>query len=207
MNEIAARLAAAIKKKGLSTRELGDRTGVPKSAIHRYAAGKTERIPVDRLERLASMLDVSTAYLLGWVDDASTTILPDNILPIVKRQIPIIGNIAAGEPIYAEEEFEGYATLDDDTHVDFALRVRGDSMDDAEIHNGDIVFIRQQPDVDDGQIAAVLIDDEATLKRVYHAKDHITLISANPKYGPMTFGKDSDVRILGLAIICQSRLI
>ena len=104
-------------------------------------------------------------------------------------------------PIYADEQLET-AFCDESLSCDFALRVRGDSMTGARIHDGDIVFIRSQEDVDDGDIAVVLLNDEATLKRVYHIPNGLTLLSENPKYPPMVFTwPDHDsIRILGLAV-------
>ena len=97
---------------------------------------------------------------------------------------------------------------DDHLQCDFALRVSGDSMIGARIHDGDVVFIRSQEDVDDGQIAAVVIDDHATLKRVYHIPNGVQLLSENPKYPPMvfTYPEHECIRILGRAIGFQSRL-
>lgn len=90
-----------------------------------------------------------------------------NIIPIERRMVPIIGQIAAGKPILADEHIEAFLPCDTGVHADFGLVVSGDSMIGADIHDGDVVFIRSQPIVDDGQIAAVRIDDDATLKRFY----------------------------------------
>lgn len=110
-------------------------------------------------------------------------------------------------PIYADEETE-LILCDDSLRCDFALRVRGDSMIGARIHDGDLVFIRSQDDVDDGEIAAVVLNDEATLKRVYHIKNGLQLLSENPRYAPMIFTLDEcdSIRILGKAVGFQSRL-
>ena len=131
----------------------------------------------------------------------------DNLLPIVTRRVPLLGTIAAGAPIYAEQEL-AVADCDNGIHCDFALRVKGDSMIGARIHDGDVVFIRRQDDVADGQIAAVVIDDEATLKRVYHVKNGLQLLSENPKYPPMMFtlAECGVIRILGLAVGFTGRL-
>lgn len=123
-------------------------------------------------------------------------------LPITK-QIPILGTIACGIPVLATENIDGYVALPENVRADFCLRCKGDSMINARILDGDLVLIRQQPDVDDGQIAAVLIDDEATLKRVYHNPDGgITLVAENSAYAPMTFSTNhyEEIRILGKAV-------
>ena len=124
-----------------------------------------------------------------------------------RRVLPLLGEIAAGVPIYADEQFE-VTSCDESLHCDFALRVRGDSMTGARIHDGDIVFIRRQEDVDDGDIAAVLLNDEATLKRVYHIKNGLQLLPMNPRYAPMVFTLDEcdSIRILGKAVGFQSNL-
>ena len=109
-------------------------------------------------------------------------------------------SIAAGRPILCEEELE--ITDAADVACDFALRVAGDSMIGARIRDGDLVFIRRQDDVDDGQIAAVIVDDSATLKRVYHVPGGVQLISENPEYSPMLYTEDdvNDIHLIGLAV-------
>lgn len=123
------------------------------------------------------------------------------IVPIRTRKVPILGGIAAGEPIYAQEEHEEYADVDEDTPCDYALRVEGDSMEPT-ICLGDLVFIRRQSDVNDGQIAAVLIEDSATLKRIFHQSGSLTLISDNAaKYPPRHITcEDGEIRIMGRAV-------
>jgi len=127
---------------------------------------------------------------------------------IRRKRVPLLGDIAAGAPIYAEQEYESYVLADEDIKCDFALRACGDSMINARINDGDIVFIREQPDVDNGEIAAVIIDDCATLKRVYHIPGGLQLISENPRYKPMYYTQDNsdDLHILGKAVAFQSGL-
>ena len=122
--------------------------------------------------------------------------LPEN------NSYPLLGDIACGSPILAEENISEYVQFPGDIKVDFCLRCRGDSMVDARIFDGDIVFIRQQPEVENGEIAAVLIGEETTLKRVYHSGDTLTLVAANSSYAPMVYtGQQlSSVRILGKAV-------
>ncbi len=122
------------------------------------------------------------------------------------RSIPLLGTIACGEPILAAENIEDAVDMPAHIRADFALRCKGDSMINARIYDGDIVYIRQQPTVEDGQIAAVLIDDEATLKRVRLFSDHIVLEPENPQFRPLVFWEhDMDqVRILGLAVAFTS---
>ena len=122
--------------------------------------------------------------------------------PVSKRKYKYLGEIACGEPIFADEQYETYIELDSDIHADFVLKAKGDSMINARIHDGDIVFIKEQPDVNDGEIAAVIIDDEATLKRVYKFDDYIMLNAENPAYKPIQIQKTDakNVRIIGKAI-------
>ncbi len=122
--------------------------------------------------------------------------------------MPILGRIAAGLPILAQENIEGYMPSDNNTEADFCLRIKGDSMINARIYDGDIVYIKEQPIVENGEIAAVLINDSATLKRVYKINDTIQLRAENPKYKPMNFTIDNcdEFRILGKAIALYSKL-
>ena len=122
--------------------------------------------------------------------------------PAVKRRYRYLGKVACGEPIFADEQKETYVDLESDVRADFVLEAKGDSMINARIYDGDIVFIREQPDVQDGELAVVIIDDEATLKRVYKYDDHISLFSENPKYKPIIVkaSEGKTVRIIGKAI-------
>ena len=131
----------------------------------------------------------------------------DSLVPVRRRRVPLLGAIAAGTPLMAEQTLEA-ADCDAALRCDFALRVKGDSMIGARIHDGDIVYIHRQDDVDDGQIAAVILGDEATLKRVYHIPNGLQLLSENPKYPPMVFTLDDcgSIRILGKAVGFSSRL-
>ena len=123
-------------------------------------------------------------------------------------RIPLIGSIACGAPILAEEHIEDYIDIPKHIHADFALTCKGDSMINARIFDGDIVYIRQQDTVDNGQIAAVLIDGEATLKRVRLFDDHISLEPENPQYRPLVYwGEEMNtVRILGKAVAFTSAI-
>ena len=121
-------------------------------------------------------------------------------------KVPLLGAIACGEPILAAENVEGDVEVPEHVRADFALRCKGDSMINARIFDGDIVYIRQQPTVDDGQIAAVLIGEEATLKRVRLYPDHVVLEPENPLYRPHSYWNEdmNTVRILGKAVAFTS---
>ena len=135
----------------------------------------------------------------------------DNVAPISIKRIPILGEIACGEPIYAREEHESFVSADTDIDADFCLRAHGDSMIGARIFDGDIVFIRSQSAVDNGEIAAVIINDEATLKRVYFYPEEGKLILSpeNPRYAPLVYVKDelNSIKILGKAVAFQSMVV
>ena len=132
------------------------------------------------------------------------------VMPIKKQKIRLLGEIACGEPIFCDEDRESYVEVGTDIRADFCLRAKGDSMINARIMDGDIVFIREQPMVDNGEIAAVIIDDEATLKRVYYYKEKNKLVlqAENPKYEPLVYVNEEldTIRILGKAVAFQSDL-
>lgn len=147
------------------------------------------------IQRLANYFGVNKSDL---IEESAES--PDNILPIRFKKIPLLGEIAAGEPIFADQEYGAYVTAGEDLNADFALRVKGDSMS-PRIQNGDVVFIAQQPTVENGQVAAIIIEDEATLKRVYINEDTITLISENAAYAPFSYKiGEENIRILGKAV-------
>lgn len=181
--------------------------GVSPATIYRYENGDIEKVPGDRLSPIATALQTTPAYLMGWEDVEDT--IPLNIIPMPQtRKIPLLGTIACGEPITAVENIEEYISIPKDISGDFALTCKGDSMINARIFDGDIVYIRQQPTVDNGEIAAVLIDDEATLKRVRLFDDHISLEPENPMYKPLVYWNEemNTVRILGKAVAFTSAI-
>lgn len=182
--------------------------------------GYKSRVSVNKIEcgrpvsqkiiyRLSQALGVTPGYLMGWEDDQpQPQPLPANLLPVKRVQVPMLGGIAAGEPILADQQYDTYVEADADLDCTYALRVDGDSMEPT-VRLGDIVFIRQQEDVDDGRIAAVLVDDSATLKRVYHIPNGLQLLSDNAaKYPPrsVTFEDYDCIRILGLAVAFKRSL-
>lgn len=193
------------KRNGLTNEDLSKMSGVPKPTIDKITAGTTKRPSLDTVQALARACGMS----LSDFDDISETsyrTIP-GIEPMPRmRRIPLIGTIACGEPILAVENIEGDVEIPDSIRADFALRCKGDSMINARIFDGDMVYIREQPSVENGQIAAVLIDDEATLKRVHLFDDHIVLEPENPMYRPKVYwnGDMNAVRILGLAVAFTS---
>ena len=194
------------KQLGLSAEKLADFLGVSPATVYRYEKGDIEKMPVDILGPISKFLSTTPAWLMGWDDDDP---LPVNISFAQFDSIPLLGSIACGEPILAEEHIEEYIDLPKHIHADFALVCKGDSMIGAGIHDGDVVYIRQQSTVDNGQIAAVLIDNEATLKRFYLNDSTLTLVAENPSIAPLFFqGEDiSNIRVIGLAIAYTHRIV
>ena len=129
--------------------------------------------------------------------------IPPGFEPMPKmKKVPLIGSIACGEPITAEQNIEKMVDVPDYIRCDFSLTCHGDSMVDAGIHDKDVVYIRIQPEVENGEIAAVRIDGEATLKRVYYNPGTLTLMPANPAYAPMVYtgSQLEEVHIEGKAV-------
>ena len=192
---------------GLSAERVAELLGVSPATIYRYENGDIEKVPGDRLGPIAHALQTTPAYLMGWESDTGASTLPENILPMPQMvRKPLIGSIACGAPILAEQHIEEYVDVPAHVKADFVLRCKGDSMINARIFDGDFVYIRQQETVDTGEIAAVLIDGEATLKRVKLFDDHIALEPENPMYKPLVYWNEdmNTVRILGKAVAFTS---
>lgn len=185
---------------GLTLEEVGDYVGVGKSTVRKWENGDIENMKRDKIALLSKILKLSPlTFITGEVEYGT----PDNIIPLPKmKKIPLLGTIACGEPILAAENIEALINADENLNADFALRCKGDSMINARIFDGDIVYIREQPDVEDGEIAAVLIGEEATLKRVYKYPSKVVLRPENPLYDDMIYSKEemNEVRILGKAV-------
>ena len=198
-------------KTSITATSLADKIGLSKQAISMYASG-SRKPKRPTIKAIAEALNVNEAWLMGYDvpmerQDTSQILIASNIIPIPKTtKVPLLGTIACGEPILATENIEAYIDMDSDVHADFALRCQGDSMVNARIMDGDIVFIRKQDKVENGEIAAVLMDDcsesQATLKRVYISDDKIRLCAENPNYQDMIFFEEdmNKVRIIGKAI-------
>lgn len=200
------------KERGKTQKQIAKLLGVSQQSYSAYENGVSQP-PRDALIKLAEYYQVSTDYLLDRTSLPASTqgqVTFSNVFPVEKRKVPFLGKIACGEPIFAEEEKGVYMDTLNDLHVDFCLQAKGDSMINARIMDGDIVFIRSQPEVNNGEIAAVAIGDTATLKRVYYypEKNQITLQAENPAYPPLTYVGDelAEIRILGKAVAFQSNL-
>ena len=204
---IANRLKTLRKSKRMTQDELAAALGTSKQTIHRYENGIITNIPPEKVEKLATALGTTPSELMGW--DAG--VMPDGAMPISSKKLPILGEIACGNPIFANEEHESYVSADGNLNADFCLVAHGDSMIGARIYDGDIIFIRSQVTVNNGEVAAVIINDEATLKRVYYYPEEEKLILSpeNPRYAPLVYiGEElSSIKIIGKAVAFQSNVI
>ena len=198
------------QERGLSQEELAARLGTTKQVISRYETKK--RIPrLSVVADYAQKLGVPLSALSG-----EAPIVPAGAIPVGgHRRVPILGAVACGEPIYKPGDGTEYATIEEGVACDFALIAQGDSMIGDRIHSGDLVFIRRQESVRDGEIAAVALDDELTLKRVRRILDPVgrvaftQLLPSNPRYAPITIGGAQETRnvsILGRAVAVRFML-
>lgn len=207
MSDISKRILNTLNLKEVSYGELSERTGIPKSALQRYATGQTEKIPIDRLQIIANAIGVTTQFLMGWEDSSQKNAgIPAGYSPVPDTDhVPRIGRIACGDPITAEENIEDYDEVRKSWHADFTLVCCGNSML-PKIEDGDIVAIRAQSTVENGEIAAVRIGDEATLKQVFVHPGFIELRPLNSEYPSIIKSKDEmeDIHIEGIAVgLCR----
>lgn len=214
MSEFKNRLNEAITIRKISAAELARIAKVNEGAISQYRKGKYKATQ-ENLERLAKALNVSIPWLMGadvpmQQNEKQINIFSfDNIRPIPKmKKVPRLGTIACGEPILANEEHGEFDTLPIDIKCDFTLKCKGDSMINARIYDGDIVAIKAQPTVENGEIAAVIIEDEATLKRVYQIGDTLILQAENPSFADLQYhgAELNQIRILGKAVYFISQV-
>lgn len=212
---LAERLKNERNKIGLSQKELADKLGMNARTYASYERGERD-ISTSVLLTICQTLNISSDALLGNNAAEENNELEDlmqkynNIKPIKLKRFPMLGEIACGKPIFADEDREHYVMADMDISADFCLTAKGDSMINARIYEGDIVFIKEMPIVENGDIAAVIIDDEATLKRVYYYPDDnmLQLVAENPKYKPLVYqGEElNHIRILGKAVYFMSTI-
>lgn len=196
------------KEAGLSAEELGKKIGKNRATIYRYENNSIEKLPANVLVPLANALSITPGELIKRNGDDSPSLPAGTFKPVFKK-VPLLGYVAAGKPLEDLNQDVSYVDVDGKYNVDFAVKVVGDSMIDIDINDGDIVFAKSMPEVENGQIAVVEIDHEkACLKRFYRSNGTITLISANPKYPPMVFNAENceSVTVRGLAVIKQSEI-
>lgn len=196
------RMRARRKELGFSADHVAEQLDVSRSTIFRYENGDIEKLPIDALVPLAQVLRTTPAYLMGWSIDHEKEIgTPYN----PTHRIPILGRISAGLPLYAEEHVEGYTYTELNHSAEyFGLRVDGDSMNAVNIHEGNILIVRRQPVVDNGDIAVVLVDGEnATVKQFYQNGKMVTLVpkSINPDHQIQMYDlNDTPIQVLGKVV-------
>ncbi len=203
MTDFKSRLTQVMAEKNMRAAELSRRTGISKPRLSQYLSGVY--IPkADAICAMAQALGINEGYLLGTSDST----LPDRSASAKFKALPVVGEIACGAPVFANEEDDGMVITDIDTDADFCLIAKGDSMKDARICNGDTVFIKKTDVVANGEIAAVVINDEATLKRVYYypESEKLMLIPENNNYEPLVYeGEELEkIHIIGRAIAFKS---
>ncbi len=192
------------EKAGKSMRLTAEELGIPYTTYVSYEKGAREPNS-EMLVKIAEYYHTTIDFLLGRF--ARNSMAAQNMISVpAMARVPLVGAIACGTPTLADQNIDGCVDIPEHIRADFALRCKGDSMINARIYDGDIVYIRQQEEVEHGEIAAVLIDDAATLKRVYLYTDHISLEAENPQYRPLVYWGEAmnGIRILGKAIAFTS---
>lgn len=198
------RLKAVRESRGYHAKDVAEKIDVSQPTYSNYETGKINP-SMQTLEKIAKVLNISTDYLIGLTDDDTTTFADHSLNKHVSTlfefvEVPILRYASCGSPSLADDDIEGYDVAlksDVNGHECYYLRVRGDSMAEARIHDGDLAFVRKQDDVDDGQIAVVLNQfGEATVKRVYRKDGKVILVPENKKYTAKEFSPD-EVSIIG----------
>lgn len=190
----AQRIRELRKSKQMTQRQLADLLYIDCSTVTKWETGKANP-DFEKQQRLASLFNVSIDYLLGREDSASN--------PKGGIRIPVLGSVVAGIPIEAVQEILDYEEITPETASrgeHFALKIKGDSME-PKFSAGDIVIIRKQPDVENGEIAIVLVNgDEATIKKIQKSPEGIALIPLNPQYEVM-FYTNKEIETLPVSIL------
>ena len=210
-SDFASRLSQALETRGMKAADLSKKTKVAEGTISCYINGRYEA-KQNRVQVFAEALDVNPAWLMGYdvpmeaersQPAPAPRPIPKGFEPMPKmKKIPLVGAIACGTPILAQQNIEKIVDVPENIRCDFSLICHGDSMEGAGIHDRDVVYIRIQPEVENGEIAAVRIGEEATLKRVYYQNGTLTLMPANAAYAPMVYtGPElNNVQIEGKAV-------
>ena len=207
-SEMSKKIKELRLSQGMTLEQVANEVGVGKSTVRKWETGMIANMRRDKIASLAKALHTTPAYLMGWEEsqpreDANSPLLP---LPPMKRW-KVIGGTACGSPIHREIE-EETVLAPADIDADRVFRCIGDSMVGAHIFDGDIVFVKTGMPVEDGKIGVVRVEDEYTLKRIYHGPDYLELRSENPKYAPIVIrGDQQNAEIIGLAVHFLSRVI
>ena len=188
--DVGQKIKELMKQKGYSQNKLAKAAQISQAGISTIINGGSSP-SATTLSAIAKALNCSVSELMGEI--------APGIIPLQRNAVPIIGSIACGERVSPDTERDGYADLPDGISADFALRCRGDSMIPT-FNNGDLVLIRQQPEVENGQIAAVNIEGETTLKHIYHQDGGILLVADNPAFAPVFVPAEKEIIVHGLAV-------
>ena len=195
------------ERMGLSQTALADKINVSKQTMYKYENNIVTNIPTDKIEAIALACRCTPEYLMGWEDEEPTVPLHPDIKDIKLYRTELLGDVACGAPIVANAEYETYIETDFDPKADHCVRAKGDSMINARIYDGDIVFIKDCDIVDNGDIAVVIIDGEVTLKRFYYYREEnvVKLMAENPNYAPLVYSGEeiNHIKIVGKALFFQ----
>lgn len=208
MVTVGDRIRQVRQEQDVTQQELADYIGVSKQAVYKYENNIVTNIPTDKVDAIAKRLKVSPAYLMGWEEkpEPKKPTIPPGFEPMPEMDmVPLVGRIACGTPITAEQNVERMVCVPSKWHSTFTLTCKGDSMEPS-IHDGDLVAIRSQPEVENGEIAAVRIDGEATLKHVYLHDNFIELRPENPVFSSIILSREdmNNVVIEGKAVgLCR----
>ena len=208
-NNLYNKIQSLCRSKGINVTIMCRECGASRGALGDLKAGKKNSLSAETLRKISEYFSVSIDYLLGDAEMTSSSI-PASIRPVATRRFPMLGEISCGQPTFTYEDHATYIDACANIKADFCLTAKGNSMIGARIHDGDVVFIRSMPVVENGQIAAVIIDNEATLKRWYYypEKSKLVLTPENPAYEPLVYIGDEleNVRCLGRAVSFMSKL-
>lgn len=203
MNDVGNYIKSLRQSKGMTQEELGNIIGVKKAAVQKWESGLVQNLKRETIKKLADFFEVNPSTFIDVADSSDISNIA-GIFPVKKIRIPVLGEIACGVPIFADQQHKQYVDVNEDYNADFCLKAKGDSMINANISSGDIVLISEMPMVNNGEIAAVIVDDEATLKRVYYyrEKNKLILQAENPAVEPLVYVDEEldTIRILGKAV-------
>lgn len=195
-------------EKGLTLAQVAEKLGVAEATAQRYECGSIKSIPYECMCAYGEILNCSPAYLMGWEDESSEN--TNNFKTIDSRQFPMLAGMVNEQPEYSDKTGEYYVMAGGDINADFCIRAQGNSMINAGIHDGDLVFIKKQNAVKNGEVAAVTLHNSGSivLKRVFYYVDKkmVILKSENPAYEDMIFTDNelADFNVIGKAIAFQS---
>lgn len=202
MENLSSVLRRRRKELGLTLLQIAEEMNVSEATVQRWESGNIKMLRHERIAKLAQVLKVAPSSLMGWEEVQPE--LPSNVIPLPQmKKVPLVGQIACGTPILAEQNITDYIDLPAHISADYALTCKGESMINIGIEDGDIVYIRQQKEVENGQVAAVMVgDDEATLKRFYYEDGIVQLIAENSAIPPKVFVGEAinQVRVIGRAM-------